>query len=575
MTPQALTVPATSPAGGPAATTASEPVAQPASLAGYGGFCIGNMQLALPMAALREVVPCLGLLALPCPAACVVGGIDLRGVLVPVVDLRIVFGRTPGATAAASVIIMVHGGCLLGLLADGVTGIFLHADGSESGAHYAVQPTAQPAAQPSAHKPAPGTAPAATLAATRADPAALYAGSIRRADTGALVSVLSAAALTRMPQVPMTPDPAPQRLLADTAAIDQAHGAAQMPVMLVRCGRIAMAIDALAVHATLSDPAIHGSVLAQGECMGVVDYAGQHIAAVDLLALCGLGRLQRQAPMQAFVVRFDQGYVALLVDAVLDVVSVSRPQVVPVPAFALPRPRLFTGALPADIMPPSAVAAAGAVAHVPALPQFLLLDAVALRATPELLGLSQTNTPSPDAQAQGMAATGQAAQGETQTGAGIQALARREMITYELFGEEASPIEQVSEILRYEPGTAVFAPQGAFLGLMINRGRSIPVMCLRRLAGLEPLPLDATSSVLVVASDSDWVGFAVPRLRAIETVHWSPVLPQSGLGEHDAMAQALGSREMALVDSGGCQRMLRVLDLAGIARGMREQALAA
>jgi len=265
------------------------------------------------------------------------------------------------------------------------------------------------------------------------------------------------------------------------------------------------------------------------------------------------------------------------VDAVLDVVSVARQQVVPVPAFALPRPRLFTGALPGDIMPPSVVATASTAAHVAALPQFLLLDAVALRTTPELLGLSQTNTPSPDAHGQGQAATGQPApaQGQTQDGDGAQALARREMITYELFGEEASPIEQVSEILRYEPATAVFEPQGAFLGLMINRGRSIPVMCLRRLAGLEPLPLDATSSVLVVASDSDWVGFAVPRLRAIETVHWSPVLPQSGLGEHDAMAQALGSREMALVDSGGCQRMLRVLDLAGIARGMREQALAA
>ena len=567
MTPQALTAAASG--------QASDPAAEPARLAGYGGFCIGDMQLALPMAALREVVPCLGLVALPCPAACVVGGIDLRGVLVPVVDLRIVFGRAPGATAAASVIIMVHGGSLLGLLADGVTGIFLHADGSESGAQYA----AHPAAHPAAHKPAPGTAQAAPTAAPWADHAALYAGSIRRADTGDLVSVLSAAALTRLPQVPMTPDPAPQRLLADSAAIDQAHGAARMPVMLVRCGRIAMAIDALAVHATLSDPAIHGSVLAQGECLGVIDYAGQHIAAVDLLALCGLGRLQGQTLMQAFVVKFDQGYVALLVDAVLDVVSVARQQVVPVPAFALPRPRLFTGALPADIMPPSAVATSGTVAQAAALPQFLLLDAVALRATPELLGLSQTNTPSPEAQAQGLAAAGQPApaqgQAESQTDGSAQTLARREMITYELFGEEASPIEQVSEILRYEPGTAVFEPQGAFLGLMINRGRSIPVMCLRRLAGMEPLPLDATSSVLVVQSDSDWVGFAVPRLRTIETVQWSPVLPQNGLGEHDPMARALGSREMALVDSGSGQRMLRVLDLAGIARGMREQALAA
>ena len=55
----------------------------------YGGFCLGGMRLALPMSSLREVVPSGQLCELPCPAACVIGGLDLRGVIVPVVDLRI------------------------------------------------------------------------------------------------------------------------------------------------------------------------------------------------------------------------------------------------------------------------------------------------------------------------------------------------------------------------------------------------------------------------------------------------------------------------------------------------------
>jgi purine-binding chemotaxis protein CheW len=533
------------------------PAGEPARLTGYGGFWIGAMQLALPLTALREVVPCLGLADLPCPAACVIGGINLRGVLVPVVDLRIVFGRERGSSHAASVIIMAHDGHLLGLLADGITGIFAHENGSDSDARYGVG----------------GAGPGGQAEC-------LYAGSVRRADTAELVSVLSAAALARLPQVPMTSDPAPQRLLAESAVIDLAHGSERLPVMLMRCGRIALAIDALAVQATLSDPKIHPSVLAQGECRGVIDYAGQRIAVVDLLALCGLGRLQGDNLMQVFVMKFDTGYVGLLVDAVLDVVSVSRQQVFAVPAFALQRPGLFLGALPPGIMPPSAVAAAGTAAIHEPLPQFLLLDAAALQAAPELLGLSQTNTPSTEAASTLLpAANGHsprvAAGAAAETAAATTAGKSGEMITYELFSEEASPIGQVTEILRYDPSTAVFEQRGAFLGLMIDRGRSIPVMCLRRLAGVEPVPLDGTSSVLVVKSEGDWVGFAVPRLLAIETAQWSPTLPQRGMGENDALAQVLGSREMVQVNTDRGTRMLRVLDLCGIARSLREQSMAA
>ena len=128
--------------------------------------------LALPMAALREVLPCPTLLALPCPAACVVGGIDLRGVMVPVVDLRVltlparhVASGSAKATAGACVIVMEHAGRVLGLLSDGVTGVFQAVPGSLS-------------------------------LADVADPAAaVLAGSIRSADDGQLLHLLSAPAL--------------------------------------------------------------------------------------------------------------------------------------------------------------------------------------------------------------------------------------------------------------------------------------------------------------------------------------------------------------------------------------------
>jgi purine-binding chemotaxis protein CheW len=52
----------------------------------YGGFALSGMHLALPMDALREVVPSEDWIPLPCPNPSVVGGVNLRGVVVPVLD---------------------------------------------------------------------------------------------------------------------------------------------------------------------------------------------------------------------------------------------------------------------------------------------------------------------------------------------------------------------------------------------------------------------------------------------------------------------------------------------------------
>ena len=147
----------------------------------YGGFALGAMELALPMSALREVVPLSQLSPLPCRADGVVGGIDLRGVVIPVLDLNVLLGKVAAEAAYPCVIIMVHRERLLGLLADGITGIFT------------IEPDRL-------HD--------ITLAG---DALPLFCGSVRRLDTDALVSVLSPDALTSVPGVPMVADPEPGR----------------------------------------------------------------------------------------------------------------------------------------------------------------------------------------------------------------------------------------------------------------------------------------------------------------------------------------------------------------------------
>jgi purine-binding chemotaxis protein CheW len=95
--------------------------AQPAR--NYGGFRLGGLHLAVPMDALREIVPCDTLVPLRGMAACIAGGIQRGPAVVPVVDLRSALGQPLGSAAGASVLLVAHEGELLGLLAHDVTGV--------------------------------------------------------------------------------------------------------------------------------------------------------------------------------------------------------------------------------------------------------------------------------------------------------------------------------------------------------------------------------------------------------------------------------------------------------------------
>lgn len=542
-----------------ATDTTPEPVAQDPSAAsaldpvGYGGFSLGGMALALPMATLREVQPCQQLWSLPCAVAAVVGGIDLRGTLVPVLDLRLLLGRPAPAQADPVVVIVVHGGHILGLLADTVTGVF-----STAQAHWSAM----------RHESADS---------------ALLMGSLRREDDASLVSVLSAPALLAWPGLPSVRDPEPQRqALAQQGTEGHTTGeSTRVPLMLLRCGVTPLAIDALAVHATVSDPVLERSVLAQGHCRGTVRHGGELLPAVDLASLLGLGgQRDPQQPWQAFVVRLTPpdhspvpgvpppcaGLVALLVDQVIDVQVTRASDRLSVPPWARIHPELLTELLPCSVLPPDVVQRAGVNAA-----QFLVLDGQALQRQGALRALAQTQRGRPATGEPGQRANDSA----TATAGAVQP-GQRAMITYALAGESATPIEQVQEILPFTLEVVVFQQRGALLGMLAHRGQSIPVVCLSRLLGLGPVQATPAASVLVVACEGQLTGFAVPALRTIDAADWEPEMartPQASAGA-DLLAQALASRRLARVGQGDARRMLRVVDLQQLARGLHASTVA-
>src|SRR5471032_2184921 len=87
-----------------------------------GLMTVDDVLLALPVAMLREVIPCPESLApLPLPGVC--GAVQLRGLIIPVLDLRAALGL-PGSSAADKVVVLMrHAGRLLGLRVSAVNGM--------------------------------------------------------------------------------------------------------------------------------------------------------------------------------------------------------------------------------------------------------------------------------------------------------------------------------------------------------------------------------------------------------------------------------------------------------------------
>lgn len=489
----------------------------------FGVFSLATLQLALPLEALREVVPLSALSMLPCAASCVIGGIDLRGVLVPVVDLRVVIGLPAAGSEPRSIVIMVFEGRLLGLLASGVVGVFECPDGGWS-----------PMASRNAELP-------------------IFGGGFRRPDDETMVSVLSPVGLAGLRDVPMVENSGrdPSQL-----AVRGGQGGgliADSYLMLVRTGSVPMALASESVHTTILHPEILNSPLTGGWCLGIIEHAGIKVPAVDLLALCGLGEIANPWLTQAFLVQYPQGLVAFMVDQIIDVVRADARGLVPIPPGTLPGDALFAGALPMDSLP-GVMAGDDLQAGY-----FLMLDAGQLTRHRDLSGLGRMNTP----------VDGRADPSRQNAGADARLLAERcQVLTYDLGFEVATPIDQIAEILpQAEESGIVFGPGSRAAGLVVSRGRAIPTFCLSTLMGLSGAERSPTASVLVVETETGCVGFNVPRLMTIDAAPLNrPDAPGVGRTPLPTLPEGSGARwSPAMVGSGTAERMLSVLDLKHLA----------
>jgi purine-binding chemotaxis protein CheW len=94
----------------------------------YLSFRLGDETFGLGILAVREIIEYGGMTDVPMMPQCVRGVINLRGAVVPVLDLAARFGRAPATIGRRSCIVIVESGMppeqqVLGLLVDAVNAV--------------------------------------------------------------------------------------------------------------------------------------------------------------------------------------------------------------------------------------------------------------------------------------------------------------------------------------------------------------------------------------------------------------------------------------------------------------------
>jgi purine-binding chemotaxis protein CheW len=284
----------------------------------FGSFHLGETELALPVAALQEVVnyPA-AVTPVPLAPTHLLGLFNLRGTLIPIVDLRQLLHLPDDTARAASKIAIVElGDVRVGLQFD-TTGEILRV----------------PAAQ--------------KITFERTDHAPpIICGALKLDGGERILQILSAAALLGLPDVPQLH----HRAAATERRVQQAQ---RRQTVSFRVAGAHLALPMAAIQEIIRVPAMHPSPLADEVCIGMLNLRGTTVPVIDFARLMGLTREQAAAPGLAAaaderrIVVFNQHdvHVGLMVDEVRSIVGYRDDELMVMPAYSRRHVALFVGCL--------------------------------------------------------------------------------------------------------------------------------------------------------------------------------------------------------------------------------------
>jgi len=455
----------------------------------YGSFLLAGTELALPVAALQEVVNHPETLTpIPLAPPYLLGLFNLRGTLIPVVDLHQLLRLPDESTALMRKIAIVEAsGLRVGLRFD-ATGEILRV----------------PKGQVIAIETAEGSAPAAL-------------GAVLKLDGGErILQVLSAAALLGLRDVPHFAEP-----VARATERGAQQGQRRQNVSF-KVGGTALALPMAAIQEIIRVPALQHSPLADDVCVGMLNLRGATVPVLDFGTFLGFARAPDAAAAaderRIVVLNREAGCFGLLVDEVASIVAYREDELLPMPSYGAHR-SLFAGYL-----------AAGGSTGV------LLVNADALFANERIATLAAAHRDLYRKAAQ----AGDAAQ---KRGGGT----RQTLVTFRIGQLIGVRIAELREVIDYRDDIARTPGLPAFVRGVLNlRGALVTVIDVRAMYAMPPYEDLARAKILIVEHRGEKYGLLVDSVEDIVTLNGGAQLTMPEMLTRAAGTQTRGDMREAV-----------------------------
>jgi purine-binding chemotaxis protein CheW len=425
----------------------------------FGLIELGGTLVALPVSSIREVTSARPLSPLPGLGPGLRGTLDLRGDIIPVLDLHEHLGLPEAKMDPSVIVVLRHEGRLIGLFADAVCGM----------------------ARPS-------PVDVMRLDVARGTRPILVTHSFMAG--GRSATVLDPVRIMNLEGVPSVAEPL--RRGSAHARLANSHA-----LLTFRCGDVHFGVDALCVDATVPSTEVERNALTAGWCMGVIRHHGKRVAILDACALFGVGDpASIPARTEAVVLRLGGGErIALAIDAVSDIRRVAAAELIPLPSIAAAAPRFLSA-----LLPESAVA------------QPLIIDMDVVKAAEPIKCIARGAAGAVDAEVDVGAGLKPNADAVAD---------RRPYLVFQAGRTLAVPLEDVTEIIR-RPGRLAPLPtkRHGLLGVFVHKSVSVPLFDLVSLLGGMPSQGGSEGFALLVMHGEDLVGYAIESLNSIEMGRW-------------------------------------------------------
>lgn len=440
----------------------------------YGSFLIDGMEFALPVGFVQEVVnEPEEVSAIPLSPSYMIGLFNLRGMIVPMIDLREIFGFEPATkTGGRKIAIIEDGEMHLGLVFD-ATGEVIHARKSERVAFSSREDGIKD----------------------------VISEGVLKLDNGErILQVLNPYEVLKLERVPRVKKDGQQN--GKLAQLGKRKHCISFEV-----GHSKYGFELEYVQEVIEVPEIKKSFLSHGYVLGSINLRGRIVPIVDFRGFVGKKDVAAKAVYgsasnKLLIMNLLEGQIGLLVYSIDSIIPYYPSDVMPISSLAMPRDAIFQGCLPVDNSD-----------------LVMLFDHDETMKQPELIAAAQCcQELYPD--------------GVDQEEKTIGSRQRRTFITFSADTDFAMDITKVREVI--ERPERLMKPPNAPLsvaGMFNLREEMITLIDLRVLYELEPSQ-STSQKVVIFDSEGQKYGIAVDSVKEIIMTTADKVLPFSSNAGH-------------------------------------------